>query len=180
MLLTHSRNFFVYLTFKMTWGIYSCCRPVEENLFEYSLTNFASVLTWFLIITCIFRFCQSFYRSSISLNCLPDQNPFSCICYCKNLSAHQTNKVNQCCHLFETGSGYLAKLPLNEDNSLALIQDLKASSWLDHQTRLVLLQMNLYNVESKIFASVTISWEVLATGGAIPYISIQVCLYSSK
>ena len=77
-----------------------------------------------------------------------------------------------------TGSGFISKLPKTRDKAKTLVEYLKNHSWVDSRTRLVLLQMNFYNFPTNLFAVVTVSWEFLATGGALPYISIQVLFWN--
>ena len=66
------------------------------------------------------------------------------------------------------------KLPHSRSQSLQTLSQLMNASWVDNLTRLVLLQINLYSFQSNLFAAITVSWEFLSTGGAIPHISIQV------
>jgi len=50
---------------------------------------------------------------------------------------------------------------------------LRQLSWLDKQTRAVIIQMSLYNPNVNLFVFVTILAEFLPTGGVFPSASVE-------
>ncbi|XP_077977747.1 uncharacterized protein LOC144433313 [Glandiceps talaboti] len=62
-------------------------------------------------------------------------------------------------------SGYYATLKGNRSYALELLTSLSDSSWFDLRTKVILLEFDLYNPNSNLFASVVYALECLNTGG---------------
>ena len=73
-----------------------------------------------------------------------------------------------------SGGGYLAKLDLNRNISIGILNELKANLWLDRHTRAVFLEFSVYNPNIQLFAFVTLGAETPPSGGIMHYTTVQV------
>ena len=67
------------------------------------------------------------------------------------------------------GGGYIAELDVNKDVSKLIMQELWDNMWIDHQTRVVLLEFTVYNAQVNLFTTVMVGFEFLESGGVIAY-----------
>ena len=67
------------------------------------------------------------------------------------------------------GGGYIAKLDVNRDISISILNELYENSWVDRQTRAVILEFTLYCLNTNIFMYNMFMVEFPETGGAFPY-----------
>ena len=63
------------------------------------------------------------------------------------------------------GGGYVANLGDTKQEAFDMITGLEESDWLDHLTRAVFIETNIYNANSNLFTAVTLLFEYPATGG---------------
>ena len=70
------------------------------------------------------------------------------------------------------GGGYIAKLSVNRQVSVAVVEELFRNSWVDRQTRAVLFEFTLYCLNANIFTYNMFMVEFPETGGAIPFYMI--------
>ena len=68
----------------------------------------------------------------------------------------------------------MKQLPSDQQSTLDTLSSLEGWDWVDKQTRLVVMQFNLYNFHANMFAAVTIAWEFLETTGGLATITIDV------
>ena len=67
------------------------------------------------------------------------------------------------------GGGYIAKWDVNKDVSQKILNELYESSWVDRQTRAVVLEFTLYCFNINLFMYNMFMVEFPETGGAFPY-----------
>ena len=72
------------------------------------------------------------------------------------------------------GGGYFMKLDVNKEVSVKIFDELVQQSWIDRQTRVVILEFTLYCISSNLFAYVKFVAEFPEVGGVIPYTDIQI------
>ena len=72
------------------------------------------------------------------------------------------------------GGGYFMKLDVNKDVSVRIFDELVSQNWIDRQTRVVILELTLYNSNSNLFTYAKFVAEFPEVGGVIPYTDIQV------
>ena len=78
---------------------------------------------------------------------------------------------------YEAG-GYRADFSSSVTKSTAMVQQLEHTRWIDHLTRAVLLETNVYNANSNLFSVIMISFEFPPSGGAVPRYAVDtVSLY---
>ena len=79
--------------------------------------------------------------------------------------------------MYEAG-GYKADLSSLVIKSVEIVQQLKNTRWVDHLTRAVLLEVNVYNANSNLFSVIMVSFEFPPSGGAFPRYAVDtVSLY---
>ncbi|XP_071112058.1 polycystin-1-like protein 1 isoform X2 [Haliotis cracherodii] len=66
-------------------------------------------------------------------------------------------------------TGSTIQLSRNRSEAYRQLRELEESSWLDVQTRAVIVELTLFNVPTNLFSSVTLLLEFPPTGGADPY-----------
>lgn len=66
------------------------------------------------------------------------------------------------------GGGYVYEFRGKMNDMITNISSLRQLSWIDVQTRAVIIQLSLYNPNANLFAFVTILAEFLPTGGVYP------------
>jgi len=67
------------------------------------------------------------------------------------------------------GGGYIAKFDVNLDISQKVVDELYLESWVDRQTRAVILEFTLYCINANIFTYNMFMVEFPETGGAFPF-----------
>lgn len=72
------------------------------------------------------------------------------------------------------GGGYFMKLDVNKDVSLRIFTELLNQGWIDRQTRVVILEFTVYNINANLFAYAKYAAEFPEVGGVLPYTDIQV------
>ncbi|XP_066545891.1 polycystin-1-like protein 1 [Amia ocellicauda] len=72
-----------------------------------------------------------------------------------------------------TGQGTRVNLGRARSSASVKLQELKASGWLDRDTRAVMVEFTLYNPPSNLFTSVSLLAEMPITGGLLPSVSIE-------
>ena len=72
------------------------------------------------------------------------------------------------------GGGYFMKLDVNKEVSLKIFSELVRQGWIDRQTRVVILEFTLYNLNANLFAYAKFVAEFPEVGGVIPYTDIQI------
>jgi hypothetical protein len=65
------------------------------------------------------------------------------------------------------GSGHVVDVPLNATAYDAVVAEMKSGGWWDTQTRLVVVNVNLYNANLDVFQSVSLLAEQLASGALV-------------
>ena len=71
------------------------------------------------------------------------------------------------------GGGYVHNLGISLAQTLSVIQDLKSKSWVDLQTRAVVLEFAIYSPGTDVTALTAMLIEFPLTGGAITSYEIQ-------
>jgi hypothetical protein len=74
------------------------------------------------------------------------------------------------------GGGYAVNLGRTVERSMQLVTDLKNENWIDQLTRAVFFEFTIYNANVNLFASATFIVEILSTGAAITYSTMDVFL----
>lgn len=72
------------------------------------------------------------------------------------------------------GGGYFMKLDVNRDVCVKIFSELIRHNWFDDQTRAVILEFTLYNVNTNLFVYSKFVAEFPEVGGFIPFVDIQV------
>ncbi|XP_053477499.1 polycystic kidney disease 2-like 1 protein [Ictalurus furcatus] len=72
-----------------------------------------------------------------------------------------------------SGAGYYQDLALTENESTAILAELKENLWLDHGTRAIFIDFSTYNANINLFCVIRLVVEFPATGGAIPSYQIR-------
>ncbi|KAK3599287.1 hypothetical protein CHS0354_028643 [Potamilus streckersoni] len=72
-----------------------------------------------------------------------------------------------------SGGGYIANMAVNRDITMWILNELWAESWIDRQTRAVMLEFTLYNADVNFFIYNIFVMETPETGGVTPFYSIQ-------
>jgi len=72
------------------------------------------------------------------------------------------------------GSGYIVDLPLTQVEAQKTIKALMEEKWIDQQTRIVMVDLNLYNVNTNLVSIVRMGLEFDISGKVIPTYSIFV------
>ncbi|WAQ96750.1 PK1L2-like protein [Mya arenaria] len=67
------------------------------------------------------------------------------------------------------GGGYIAKFDVNRDISQNVVDELYSQSWIDRQSRSVILEFTLYCINANIFTYNMFMVEFPETGGAFPF-----------
>lgn len=70
------------------------------------------------------------------------------------------------------GGGYIANLSVNRKISQLILDELYTNSWVDRQSRAVMIEFTLYCLNANIFAHNMFIVEFLETGGAFTFFSI--------
>ena len=71
------------------------------------------------------------------------------------------------------GSGFAVIMPMNGTEAFQTIENLKKHDFLDRQTRLVVLDFNLYNPSLNLHSLGRLAFETPASGGVLPHIEIK-------
>ncbi len=71
-------------------------------------------------------------------------------------------------HHSYTGGGYVYEFRGRLAHLRSNLSELHRLGWIDHRTRAVIIQVNLYNPNAQLFTSVTFLAEFLSTGGIYP------------
>ncbi|KAL3876144.1 hypothetical protein ACJMK2_034016 [Sinanodonta woodiana] len=71
------------------------------------------------------------------------------------------------------GGGYIANMAVNRDITMWILNELWAESWIDRQTRAVMLEFTLYCVDINLFIYIMFIVETPETGGITPFYIIQ-------
>lgn len=74
------------------------------------------------------------------------------------------------------GGGYAVNLGRSVERSRQLVSALRTEGWLDQRTRAVFFEFTIYNSNVNLFASATLILEMLSTGAAIHFHTIDVFL----
>ncbi|KAK3599286.1 hypothetical protein CHS0354_028642 [Potamilus streckersoni] len=72
-----------------------------------------------------------------------------------------------------SGGGYIANMAVNKDITIWILNELWAESWIDRQTRAVMLEFTLYCVDINLFIYNMFVVEMPETGGVNPFYIIQ-------
>jgi len=75
---------------------------------------------------------------------------------------------------FYPSGGYVTDLSENLDDARRLSDDLESSRWIDEYTRIVLVEFNLYNPNSKLFNQVILAFEYPTDGSTLWSTSVNV------
>ena len=73
---------------------------------------------------------------------------------------------------YSTG-GYVYELRTARSKTHRNITELRRSNWIDHRTRAVIVQMNLYSANIQTFTSISLLMEFLCIGSLHPSVNIQ-------
>ncbi|KAL3876145.1 hypothetical protein ACJMK2_034017, partial [Sinanodonta woodiana] len=71
------------------------------------------------------------------------------------------------------GGGYIANMAVNREITGWILNELWAESWIDRQTRAVMLEFTLYSADVNLFIYSIFIMETPETGGVTPFYSIQ-------
>ncbi|KAK3910898.1 Polycystin-2, partial [Frankliniella fusca] len=66
------------------------------------------------------------------------------------------------------GGGFYADLPKDREQAEALLRELRDGRWLDEATRMLFVDMNLYNPDHNVFVLVNLYIEIPPTAGLLP------------
>ena len=77
-------------------------------------------------------------------------------------------------HALYSGGGYVANLGYDSKTASAVLQDLHSNEWIDRQTRVVIVELSMFNVPFELLAKVIIYFEMLPSGFLGASIDIQV------
>lgn len=75
-----------------------------------------------------------------------------------------------------SGGGYVASLGKTLTTATDCVENLMQSHWMDHLTRALVIQFNLYNANSNLFSLVTVCFEQGTWGGLYPRMTVQTLL----
>ena len=81
------------------------------------------------------------------------------------------------------GNGYIYNISLNSslEDSLNDLINLEQLNWINHETRLVLIEFNLFNPNINLFMNIQLIFEILTTGLVLPKINlIPISLWSTN
>ena len=73
-----------------------------------------------------------------------------------------------------SGGGYLAKLDINRNISLRIINELEEYAWIDRHTRAVFVEFSIYNPSAGLFGYITMLLEFPDSAGVLSHFMIQV------
>ena len=76
-------------------------------------------------------------------------------------------------HATYSGGGYVYEFRGKMSEMIANISLLRRLSWIDDQTRAIIIQLSLYNPNVNLFIFVTILSEFLSTGGVYPSARVE-------
>ncbi|XP_036344549.1 polycystic kidney disease protein 1-like 2 [Rhagoletis pomonella] len=76
-------------------------------------------------------------------------------------------------HTYAENNGYVTFLSRDLNNSLKILEYLKASNWIDARTAGVFIDFTLYNVDSNIFSVCTILLEYTPFGNVLSHVDVQ-------
>ncbi|XP_048575324.1 polycystic kidney disease protein 1-like 2 [Nematostella vectensis] len=71
-----------------------------------------------------------------------------------------------------SGGGYVFVLEPGMDN-MKNLKNLEEKLWLDRKSRVIITEFTTYNAQTNLFSIVTLAAEFPATGGVVPFVSIQ-------
>ena len=84
-------------------------------------------------------------------------------------------------HALYDGGGYVAKLGYNERTAYRVLDELEPNSWIDRQTRAVILEFTIFNTNLNLAAVASYFYEVLPTGAPTIYARIEtLSLFSTE
>lgn len=72
------------------------------------------------------------------------------------------------------GGGYVQDLYNSREKNLKIIENLHKSEWIDRATRLVCVELALYNGNTDVYSEMKLAIEILPTGGVFPFHNIKV------
>lgn len=67
-------------------------------------------------------------------------------------------------HALYGGGGYVANLGYDENTAGPILNDLKNNGWVDRQTRVVMVELSIFNTATRLLADVTLYFEMLPSG----------------
>lgn len=80
-----------------------------------------------------------------------------------------------------SGGGYIAAMGYNEETAGGVVNELHAEGWIDQQTRLVVIEFTVFNVNTNLVSIASFFYEVLATGAAYTTKKVETLeLYSTE
>ncbi|KAL5288174.1 PKD2 family protein [Megaselia abdita] len=72
------------------------------------------------------------------------------------------------------GGGYIQNLHYSRAKNLEIIENLKKIEWIDRATRLVAVELALYNANMDLYSEIKMAIEILPTGGIFPFHNMKV------
>lgn len=80
-----------------------------------------------------------------------------------------------------SGGGYIAAMGYNEEAAGGVVDELHAEEWIDQQTRLVVIEFTVFNINTNLVSIASFFYEVLATGAAYTTKKVETLeLYSTE
>ncbi|XP_064551367.1 polycystin-2-like protein 2 isoform X2 [Drosophila montana] len=71
------------------------------------------------------------------------------------------------------GAGYITSLSYDNKLNFRLVEHLRDTKWIDRSTRISLIELSLFHVNTRLFESVKLKVERPATGGLVPSYSLR-------
>ncbi|XP_030555871.1 polycystic kidney disease 2-like 2 protein [Drosophila novamexicana] len=71
------------------------------------------------------------------------------------------------------GAGYIKSLSYDNEFNFRLVKHLRDTKWIGRSTRIVLIELSLFHVNTRLFESVKLKVERPATGGLVPSYSLR-------
>lgn len=86
------------------------------------------------------------------------------------LGSHESRGV----HALYGGGGYIADLGYDGQTARWILNDLMTNEWIDRQTRVVMVEISVFNVGTRLLADTTLYFEMLPSGLLGPSMKIKV------
>ncbi|XP_034472034.1 polycystic kidney disease 2-like 1 protein [Drosophila innubila] len=72
-----------------------------------------------------------------------------------------------------SGAGYITNFSYDNEENIQLVKKLRQENWINHGTRLLLLEFSLYHVNTRLFELVKFMVEIPPTGSCIPMVKLR-------
>ena len=69
--------------------------------------------------------------------------------------------------------GFKVLLPTSEAEFARSLASLRRSGWVDKKTRMIFIEMTIYNIPTNLYSSVTAMFELSPSGQVLPRVSVD-------